>query len=647
MALVTSVRPPKKTTKNDWCTSLTLVDPSILQEDGICGSVEGQGSRINCFTRKYEQWLPSPQVGDVIILRGVKLGGPTLVGYHDQLKWVIFNPEKSKLHHGEKGDAPESEGLADGFGHEFSPFWDAQGPELTACLRYADWWRAVSKIVEKYAARVHQLGPEDAPSYAARGSYGRVHRLITDASPDQQPRGFFDCTVEIMKGFLNDNGVYSLYVTDYTPNSQMTPVQAEWCPPELGDRILKVEMWDSASALGQTMETGEYWFLRNCKMKVSRGGYLEGTMQEARGVVKLEESESDHHPHLAALLQRKSDCEQHNSERDLKFEHKLIGDVQVNGVQYFTCTVEMLHVDHNPNGVPCCYITDYTRHPDLPLISETNDWARRLERRIVKVVLWDGQVDMAKNIETGSFYTIRNLRLLPSTTGDYIQGRLGGAERLINKLRSGDSTNERLATLLQNKQRWEEGHPKIDHRQADSPGTTSTKDHPRNGFSTIREILSSQICPNKYRTTARIRDFFPFNLNNFVMRRCKYCDKRIDDQYKECRACLDVDSTVKHLFCFFFLMEDDDGRELLVSVSDECSLLGGLTPTDLDEDSEALQDLTNRLKPFIGNLVEAHEGISNGEEVDKEVPMLNISIDAWQNGGNAAVSYGLMNVQIA
>lgn len=108
---------------------------------------------------------------------------------------------------------------------------------------------------------------------------------------------------QIMKGFLNDNGVYSLYVTDYTPNSQMTPVQAEWCPPELGDRILKVEMWDSASALGQTMETGEYWFLRNCKMKVSRGGYLEGTMQEARGVVKLEESESDHHPHLAALLQ--------------------------------------------------------------------------------------------------------------------------------------------------------------------------------------------------------------------------------------------------------------------------------------------------------------------------------------------------------
>lgn len=111
-------------------------------------------------------------------------------------------------------------------------------------------------------------------------------------------------------------------------------------------------------------------------------------------------------------------------------------------------------------------------------------------------------------------------------------------------------------------------------------------------------------------------------------------------------------------------MEDDDGQELLVSVSDEvnrrhftpssmltsisqCSLLSSLTPTDLDEDSETLRELTNRLKPFIGNLVEAHEGISNGEEIDKETPMLNISIDAWQNEGSNTVSYGLMNLQIA
>lgn len=104
-----------------------------------------------------------------------------------------------------------------------------------------------------------------------------------------------------MRGHLNDNGVYSLYVTDYTANRMMAGIQAEWCPPELGDRILKVEMWDNANALAQTMETGEYWFLRNCRMKVSTGGYLEGTMQQADKVVKLEANETDN-PHLAALL---------------------------------------------------------------------------------------------------------------------------------------------------------------------------------------------------------------------------------------------------------------------------------------------------------------------------------------------------------
>lgn len=106
-----------------------------------------------------------------------------------------------------------------------------------------------------------------------------------------------------------------------------------------------------------------------------------------------------------------------------------------------------MHVDYNPHGVSYCYITDYTHHLDLPIMAEA--WARGLERRIVKVVLWDGQIEMAKNIEVGSYYTIRNLRLSQSTAGDQFQGRLGGSERLINKLRTGDSANERLATLLQ------------------------------------------------------------------------------------------------------------------------------------------------------------------------------------------------------
>lgn len=113
----------------------------------------------------------------------------------------------------------------------------------------------------------------------------------------------FRFSFQIIKGFLNDNNVYNLYVTDYTVNPKITPVQGSWCPPELSDRILKVEMWDSASQLGQTMEQGEYWFLRNTRMKISHSGYIEGTMQLAEKVQKLDENDSAGNPHLQALLE--------------------------------------------------------------------------------------------------------------------------------------------------------------------------------------------------------------------------------------------------------------------------------------------------------------------------------------------------------
>lgn len=55
--------------------------------------------------------------------------------------------------------------------------------------------------------------------------------------------------------------------------------------------------------LAQTMEKGDYWFLRNVRMRVSLGEYLEGNMQQVEKVRKLEESEVSNELHLVALLQ--------------------------------------------------------------------------------------------------------------------------------------------------------------------------------------------------------------------------------------------------------------------------------------------------------------------------------------------------------
>jgi hypothetical protein len=41
---------------------------------------------------------------------------------------------------------------------------------------------------------VHQIEEGDV---SMKRRKTRVHRLICDASPDQEPNGFFDCTVEV------------------------------------------------------------------------------------------------------------------------------------------------------------------------------------------------------------------------------------------------------------------------------------------------------------------------------------------------------------------------------------------------------------------------------------------------------------------
>ncbi len=51
---------------------MTIVDPSVcLPEDGSL--THPYKYSVNCFTNTYEQWLPRPEVNDVVILRDVKV----------------------------------------------------------------------------------------------------------------------------------------------------------------------------------------------------------------------------------------------------------------------------------------------------------------------------------------------------------------------------------------------------------------------------------------------------------------------------------------------------------------------------------------------------------------------------------------------
>jgi len=109
------------------------------------------------------------------------------------LQWAIYDPETGKIHYGDKGGAPDSEGLAAGFGYPFRPFYEARQPtELGYCRQLADWWQASLSVVRENLGTVHQV-EGDVPL----SSLLRCHRLISEASPFIQPDGFMDCTVEV------------------------------------------------------------------------------------------------------------------------------------------------------------------------------------------------------------------------------------------------------------------------------------------------------------------------------------------------------------------------------------------------------------------------------------------------------------------
>lgn len=108
--------------------------------------------------------------------------------------------------------------------------------------------------------------------------------------------------VQVLSGHQNDNGVYSLYVTDYTRNEFIPPVSASWCAPALSGLVLKIEMWKEAAIKGPEMKPGDYYEIKNVRIKESSGGYWEGSFSEVRKLRKLDEEELEEEPNLVELL---------------------------------------------------------------------------------------------------------------------------------------------------------------------------------------------------------------------------------------------------------------------------------------------------------------------------------------------------------
>lgn len=104
----------------------------------------------------------------------------------------------------------------------------------------------------------------------------------------------------MLNGFKNDNGVYSLYVTDFTKNLALGHNE-KW-PKRRNGMVLKVEMWDSAAAVGPDLKHRGYYRLNNCRM-LNHDHYLQAKLVESKIREFSKEDENDlADPRFAELL---------------------------------------------------------------------------------------------------------------------------------------------------------------------------------------------------------------------------------------------------------------------------------------------------------------------------------------------------------
>ncbi|KAK7038066.1 Telo-bind domain-containing protein [Favolaschia claudopus] len=628
IAIVTSITDITKSRTGQWTCSLRVVDQSNCDES--YGSSK-EGLLVNCFREVHKEWLPSVSVGDVIFLSEIKpsksFGGAAATGYSDKFKWAVYDSAKGDVKHGNGSNALGSQFLGEGFGVQFSPFYHpSTTEELTYCAALRDWWKGVE--AKRLAAKgtIHQI-PAD-PTITYRSSSHRKHQLFSEIAESGQ---YFDCTVRVLHGHPNGQ-TYRLYVTDGTPLQGSKPCPINTCSPSLVDRVVAIEMWDNACAIGPQMLPDECYLLRNVRLIQSKEGYAECKLVETK-IQKLELNAADEYPSLKALLERLRPYDEEQIEEP---EVKLISSVQDR--EFFNCVVELLHKDATQQAI---YVTDYTSHPKVPTANEP--WALGLGNRVLKIALFDHQPAMAERLTVGRLYMIKNLRLQQSQVALEFRGTLGGSENLIIPINPKLSSYETWKHDLLSRK----NEVKISARQAvegiavSIPPTAQAaqpQDH-----STYEQDLKLAERPGGHRFIGRILDFYPFQLKDSFERMCTRCNELIPQKRLACFRCNDVKKEYVKVVCVLRLEFDLGGQIIYLSVSGNVPLLEGFEPTILRDNPEATRRFADIMQPLLHNLEAVHDGILNKQVIEPSSPEMTLIVDTWK-GTDQKIVYGLRGI---
>ncbi|KAJ7172132.1 hypothetical protein C8R46DRAFT_1084903 [Mycena filopes] len=639
IGVVTSSTSPTRTSKGHWTCCIRIVDPSNCDEAYI--STKYEGLTVNCFTPSYQQWLPTAAPGNVIILHQIKVKAGTgfsnsdvvVNGYDNRLKWAVYDHMKGQIGHGDLGEAPSSERLADGHGVPFSPFYEAKEAESAYCLKLDDWWRGVSNKRTAQMGTIHQIGGEPASS---RPTTTRKHRLMSEIQGEQ----YIDCTVRVIHGYQSDR-TYILFCTDGTRLAGARPLQMEEIPRSLADYAFQIEMWDAAAKMGPQMRPGEYYHLRNLRMRTGTGGHVEAKLVENK-IRKLNpEAEDAADVHLKQLLNRLKPLD--DADADAVDDVALTLIKRGKAGNYINCVVELLHKDQSQDVI---YVSDYSLNPNLPRVKDT--WAHGLDGYVIEIKLYDEQRERMKNLVIGHHYAIVPIRLRAKPGTQELSGSLSGAATLIKPLNPKSSSLEdwkqdlikRKTALKPPSTKQTEPTQQIVPTPVETPSPKPGRD-----CVTIKQVLASTECPAKFFVRARVVDFFPFELHKSFVRQCTKCNAALPDNRLACHQCDDAEKQYVRVVSILRLLLDDGEQKIKVSVSGNVPLLDGMNPTILVDDPAVRQKFSERMRPLLNNLEAVHDGMVANELVEPSSgPMMTLAIDNWR-GKSGELIYGLRDFE--
>lgn len=311
---------------------------------------------------------------------------------------------------------------------------------------------------------------------------------------------------------------------------------------------------------------------------------------------------------------------------------------------FFDCVAEVLKAFKDAHCTTI-YVSDYTSN-DL-----NKDWPHPLPsgKRTLKLSMFGEQQSIPIACGPEHYYFIRNVR--PKTDmGGYLEGVLNGSAEEPLCLTRLDAGDERTIELVKRRTAYwkEEDTPTVSPPLS---GVVVRCWHLQQPRYTIAEIKQSELMLAKFRVRARVVEFYPHNVEDFVALWCRRCDKAIaDPKCLSCVECGDDRGRYKGFrFRFCVRVEDESGDTIDVNVEgdDAVTFLANLAPADLRENKVLVHVLKKRLGVVFGNLLEVHERLDRDEIVKAEPgPLFDFCVHSWVMEGHSQRAFNMFGCSI-